>query len=141
MVPGYNQSMFTKDEKGVLQPRSNPPRAVVTREAAHALYVAQSMITTRYGYSLLIYDSYRPQKAVNWFVEWSQKSDDNDNVRQETIAKEKRCKENYYPYLVNRSVAFELPDRYVAPKSRHSGGSTVDLTLIKLGSKVSLLFF
>ena len=100
-------------------------RAVLTVQAAAALFNAQETVSSK-GYSLLIYDSYRPQKAVDWFVEWANLPD--------TCAK---CRRNYFPYLVNKTDAFKLPDRYVAPKSRHSRGSTVDLTIIKMENNVT----
>ncbi len=94
-------------------------RAVLTLKAAQALYRAQEAALDT-GYSLLVYDSYRPQKAVDSFVEWAKQPD--------SCAK---CRRNYFPYLEHKLDAFRLPDRYVAPKSRHSGGSTVDLTIIR----------
>jgi D-alanyl-D-alanine dipeptidase len=90
------------------------PRAVLTLEAALALKNVQEELMPK-GYSLLIYDAYRPQKAVNNFIVWSQNND-------------QKMKESYFPY-VDKEKVFELG--YVAKKSGHSRGSTVDLTLIK----------
>jgi D-alanyl-D-alanine dipeptidase len=104
-------------------------KAVITRKAAEALYKAQEL-ALNIGYSLMIYDSYRPQKAVNNFVEWAQKPEDCLD-----------CKQCYYPTLKQKKDAFELPDRYIAKQSGHSRGSTVDLTLISKGSKVSFFCF
>lgn len=102
-------------------------RAVLTLQAAQALYNAQETAQAA-GYSLLIYDSYRPQKAVDSFVEWAKQP---ENCT--------KCRQNYYPYMANKLDAFKLPDRYVASKSRHSGASTVDLTIIKKENKVCLV--
>ena len=65
---------------------------------------------------MVIYDAYRPQDAVNHFMRWSE--DPSDQTK----------KEEYYP-RVDKAKVFELG--YVAKKSGHSRGSTVDLTLIK----------
>lgn len=74
------------------------------------------------GLGLKIYDAYRPQTAVNDFVHWSKKPND-------TLAKRE-----YYPEL-NKNTLFDLG--YIASKSGHSRGSTVDLTLIYLTGKNS----
>ncbi len=90
------------------------PVALITREAADALaLVAQDMRDA--GYRLLIYDAYRPQRAVAHFMRWARDPDDT------------RMKQAYYP----REDKAEMFQRgYIAEKSGHSRGSTVDLTLI-----------
>ena len=52
------------------------PEAILTIEAAKALKVVQAEIK-KDGYSLIIYDAYRPQKAVQHFLRWSK-----DNIDQ-----------------------------------------------------------
>jgi D-alanyl-D-alanine dipeptidase len=69
----------------------------------------------RLGYRLKIYDAYRPQMAVDHFVRWARD-------RRDT-----RMKESFYPDL-NKNVLF--PRGYIALKSGHTRGSTVDLTLL-----------
>lgn len=93
---------------------------VMTKQAAKALKAIQEIVK-KDGYSLVVYDAYRPQKAVDNFMRWSK--DIKDQVK----------KDEYYP-RVDKARVFELG--YVAEKSGHSRGSTVDLTLIKLGQKV-----
>jgi D-alanyl-D-alanine dipeptidase len=89
---------------------------ILTKQAAEALKKVQEEIQ-KDGYSLVVYDAYRPQKAVNDFYKWSQ--DLNDQVN----------KDQYYP-RVDKSRVNELG--YVGTKrSGHSRGSTVDLTIIK----------
>ncbi len=95
------------------------PMCIVTRPAARALHRAQLKLL-RQGYSLKVYDCYRPQRAVDHFVEWAKDLDD------ETMKKE------FYPH-VDKSRLFE--DGYIAEKSGHSRGSTVDLTLVKLPAR------
>lgn len=67
------------------------------------------------GYTLKIYDSYRPVKAVSFFQEWA--------LRPETNLK---VKELYYPGF-SRLELFE--QGYIAKQSSHSRGSAVDLSL------------
>ncbi|WED43266.1 M15 family metallopeptidase [Legionella cardiaca] len=71
------------------------------------------------GYTLKVYDCYRPQRAVNAFYRWSQ--DDRDQA----------TKMYFYP-REEKSMLFAKG--YIAKASGHSRGSTVDITLIKLGT-------
>jgi D-alanyl-D-alanine dipeptidase len=71
------------------------------------------------GFGLVLWDGYRPQRAVDRFVRWSKEPDDG------------RTKPRHYPNI-ERADMFELG--YVAVKSGHSRGSTVDLTLYHLAS-------
>lgn len=89
-------------------------RVVVTIKAAQALHNIQNELHKE-GLSLLIYDAYRPQQAVDHFARWSE--DINDQ----------KMKPWFYPEI-NKANAFELG--YIAKKSGHSRGSTVDLTII-----------
>ena len=91
----------------------NAPVAMLTREAAEALKAVNDELREK-GYKLKIYDAYRPQRAVNHFVRWA------------GDVKDTRMKEHFYPEL-NKSVLFK--QGYIARKSGHSRGSTVDLTL------------
>jgi D-alanyl-D-alanine dipeptidase len=88
---------------------------VLTKVAADALKQVQDAVK-KDGYSLVVYDAYRPQRAVDHFMRWSK--DTRDQAK----------KTQYYP-SVNKADVFELG--YVAERSGHSRGSTVDLTLIK----------
>lgn len=96
------------------------PVIVITRQAAEALKNVQADLK-KDGYSLVVYDGYRPQRAVNHFVRWSE--DVTDQLR----------KYQYYP-RVDKAKVFELG--YVARRSGHSRGSTIDLTLIKDGQQL-----
>ncbi|MGW2656629.1 M15 family metallopeptidase [Streptomyces sp. NPDC001478] len=92
------------------------PLCVLTRPAAEALHRAQLRLRPQ-GYSLKVYDCYRPQRAVDHFVRWAKDLDD------ETM------KGEFYP-RVDKTRLFA--DGYIAEKSGHSRGSTVDLTLVRL---------
>jgi D-alanyl-D-alanine dipeptidase len=71
------------------------------------------------GFGLLLWDGYRPQRAVDSFLRWSEQPEDG------------RKKPRHYPNI-DRPEMFEKG--YVASKSGHSRGSTVDLTLYNLES-------
>jgi D-alanyl-D-alanine dipeptidase len=92
------------------------PTCILTRAAADGLHRAQQEFLAR-GYTLKVYDCYRPQRAVNDFVAWAQDLGD------------QRMKAEFYP-RVDKSTLFA--DGYIAEKSGHSRGSTVDLTLVAL---------
>ena len=100
------------------------PTPLLTVEAAEALKAVSDELLPM-GYRLKIYDSYRPQRAVDHFVEWAKRMDDT------------RMKEYFYPDL-DKSVLFAQV--YIAEKSGHSRGSTVDLTLfdMKTGKEVDM---
>ena len=89
------------------------PRGVLKAEAAQALKRVADAFEAQ-GLYLLIYDAYRPQRAVNHFVRWAQ--DESDT----------KMKEEFYPEL-DKSELF--PKGYIAVYSGHSRGLTVDLTL------------
>jgi D-alanyl-D-alanine dipeptidase len=93
------------------------PVVILTRQAAEALKRVQKEVGEK-GYSLVVYDAYRPQQAVDHFMRWS-----------EAVADQAK-KNQYYP-RVNKAEVFDLG--YVAKKSGHSRGSTVDLTIIANG--------
>ena len=83
---------------------------------ADKLKIAQKTFNS-YGLGIKIFDAYRPQKAVNHFIRWSK-------IEEDTINKTK-----YYPEL-KKKLLFELG--FIAKKSGHSRGSTIDLTLVYL---------
>ena len=92
------------------------PEAMLTREAARALQGVSDDVMRR-GYRLKIYDAYRPQKAVDHFMRWA------------ADAKDTKMKEYFYPDLEKEAL---IPSGYIARRSGHSRGSTVDLTLFDM---------
>jgi D-alanyl-D-alanine dipeptidase len=92
------------------------PICYVSISAAEALKAVQEELSS-FGLGLKLFDGYRPQRAVNHFVRWAK--DLNDTT----------MKQSYYPN-VQKSELFEKG--YIATRSGHSRGSTVDLTLIDL---------
>lgn len=90
------------------------PQAYLTKEALAALAKAAEDLRKQ-GYRLLIWDAYRPQKAVDDFVAWiNNPADAGDKT--------------FYPTIEKSNL---LAGNYVMAKSGHSRGSTVDLTIIK----------
>ena len=94
------------------------PTALLTVEAATALKAVSDDVKAQ-GYRLKIFDAYRPQRAVNHFVAWAKKAED------------VRMKPYFYRNL-DKSVLF--PRGYIAEKSGHSRGSTIDLTLFDIAT-------
>lgn len=90
------------------------PRAYLTKKALIALAKAAEDLRVQ-GYRLLIWDSYRPQKAVDNFVKWINDANDEGD-------------KSFYPNLKKSDL---LSGNYIAEKSGHTRGSTVDLTIIK----------
>ena len=88
------------------------PVCILERRAARALRRAQKALD---GYSLKVYDCYRPQRAVDHFVRWSRNGSH-------------RMKREFYPRVPKRRL---FDDGYIARRSGHSRGGTVDLTLVK----------
>ncbi|MDG0793645.1 M15 family metallopeptidase [Cohnella ginsengisoli] len=89
------------------------PFAVMTQQAAKALKAVAGDLAAK-GYKLVIYDAYRPQKAVDHFIRWSKDP------------KDQKTKDIFYPDT-DKSKLFKLG--YLASKSGHSRGSTVDLSI------------
>ena len=85
----------------------------MTKESLKALSIAAEDLRKQ-GYRILIWDTYRPQKAVDNFVEWINNPEDIGD-------------KSFYPNL-NKSDL--IKGNYIMPKSGHSRGSTVDLTII-----------
>ena len=98
------------------------PRAILSREAVGALVKVQEELKA-FGLGLKIFDAYRPQKAVDHFVRWGIDLSD------------VKMKSEYYPTVQKRNL---FKEGYIAKHSGHSRGSTVDLTIIDLESRVEL---
>lgn len=92
------------------------PVCILTRQAADALAEVQLELKD-YGLGLKVFDCYRPTRAVADFVGWAK--DESDT----------KMKAGYYPEI-DKSELFA--EGYIADRSGHSRGSTVDLTLVFL---------
>ena len=94
-------------------------KAFMAKAPAKALCEVQKAAVKK-GYTLKIFDSYRPVKAVQFFMDWAQQPETNPTI-----------KELYYPKFT-RLELFE--NGYIAKQSSHSRGSAVDLTLQEIAT-------
>ncbi|MFJ6796020.1 M15 family metallopeptidase [Streptomyces sp. NPDC091268] len=92
------------------------PVCLLARPAAEALRRAQREVARR-GHSLMVYDCYRPRRAVDRFVRWARD------------LRDQRTKAEFYPRVSKDRLVAE---GYIAERSGHSRGSTVDVTLVDL---------
>jgi D-alanyl-D-alanine dipeptidase len=100
---------------GKALPGYDAAECILTLPAALALKDVQQELLKQ-GYALKVFDCYRPQRAVNYFIQWSQ-----DEQAQ-------AMKQQYYPYT-DKTMLFTLG--YIAKRSGHTRGSTVDLTIVQ----------
>jgi D-alanyl-D-alanine dipeptidase len=98
------------------------PKALLAPQALAALEQAQQTLS-EFGLGLKVFDGYRPQRAVDHFVRWA------------ADLSATQMKDKYYPKVDKRNL---FSDGYIAERSGHSRGSTVDLTLIDLASGAEL---
>ena len=98
------------------------PVCYLTRPAAEALANVQRDLAAK-GLGLKVFDCYRPARAVAHFVRWARAIDD------------VKMKSRFYPGEDKRQL---FSRGYLASRSGHSRGSTVDLTLVTLADKAEL---
>ncbi len=91
-------------------------KCLLTKETGGALAEVQRELRPM-GLGLKTYDCYRPQRAVDQFVSWAKDLGDT------------KMRAEFYP-TVDKADLFR--DGYIAEKSGHSRGSTVDLTIVAL---------
>jgi D-alanyl-D-alanine dipeptidase len=90
------------------------PVCLLTRPAANGLAEVARDLSSR-GLKLKVFDCYRPQRAVAHFLRWAQAVND------------LRTKNTFYPDMQKSQL---FTDGYIATRSGHSRGSTVDLTIV-----------
>lgn len=98
------------------------PRCILSLPAIQALARVQQRLEP-FGLGLKLFDCYRPQRAVDHFLEWSKDPHD------------QRHKATYYPEVAKDRL---FTEGYIAERSGHSRGSTVDLTLVDSASAAEL---
>lgn len=94
----------------------NAQKCFITKTAADSLLKVQAELK-QFNLSLKVYDAYRPQRAVDHFVRWAE--DLNDTL----------TKKEFYSTLDKDRLFI---DGYIAKKSGHSRGSTIDLTIVPI---------
>ena len=92
------------------------PKCILSKEAADALKNVQEELK-RFGLGLKIYDAYRPQQAVDHFVRWAKDLTDT------------AMKAEFYPDVKKKDL---FKEGYIAARSSHTRGSTVDITIVAL---------
>lgn len=101
---------------GTRIPGYDEPTALMTRQAADSLKAVSDDLL-KMGYRIKIFDAYRPQCAVDYFMEWGKNLND-------TL-----MRQYFYPEIDKATI---IPQGFVAQKSSHTRGSTVDLTLFDM---------
>ncbi|MGA1790181.1 MAG: M15 family metallopeptidase [bacterium] len=94
-------------------------RCIMTQEASDALKKVQNDLR-QFSLGLKLFDAYRPQRAVAHFVRWTKD------------LKDTKMKMQYYPQVEKKDL---FKKGYIAEKSSHSRGSTVDLTIVYFDEK------
>lgn len=118
-VPGIvATARYAGDDNFVGQPITGyeADKVVVSKQVAAALARAQVELAAE-GLALKLFDGYRPQRAVDHFMRWIADSADTKN------------KADYYPDVTKADL---VKLGYIAEKSGHSRGGSVDLTIVSL---------
>jgi len=102
---------------GAPVPGYEAPRCLLAEPAARALAAVQADLRS-IGMGLQVFDCYRPQRAVDHFLRWAEGPDD-------------RAREAYHPRVPKNEL---VARGYIAPRSAHSRGAAVDVTLVALDS-------
>lgn len=92
-------------------------RLILRRDAAMALRRAADLLRAR-GYGLLVWDAYRPLRAMSDFRAWSRTPDDSSRAE-------------FYPRITKQGI---YDGRYIGDSSEHTWGIAVDLTLVSLAT-------
>jgi D-alanyl-D-alanine dipeptidase len=92
----------------------NANTLILTQQTANALKKVHEALKEQ-NLCLKVYDGYRPQRAVNYFMVWAR--DLNDTIN----------KHKFYPDVEKQHL---FKEEYIASRSGHSRGSTVDLTIV-----------
>ena len=96
------------------------PTCLLTQSATNALKKVEAHLLPM-GLTLKVYDCYRPQTAVNEFAKWAEDLGDT------------KMRAEFYPTVDKTRL---LSEGYIAYQSGHSRGSTMDLTIVPLGSQL-----
>lgn len=127
VAPGIVQAMHyatPTNFTGAVVPGYVGGECLVTRPTAEALIKAQAGLVPQ-GYQLVVFDCYRPVQAVAAFAVWAERRDfDGD-----------RAKAFFAPGIAADSL---FAKGYIAHKSGHSRGGTVDVGLAKTDAAIAI---
>jgi D-alanyl-D-alanine dipeptidase len=104
----------TDNFTGTIVPGYKAKVLYLSKEAAIQL-VKCIEIFNKHNLKIKIFDGYRPQKAVDFFVNWRSEPED------------LQLKERFHPTYSKEEL---FTNRFIMSPSSHSRGSTVDLTLV-----------
>lgn len=97
--------------------------ALLTPLAAEKLCEVQNFLIEQHHYGLVIYDAYRPKRAVLDFLDWALQETSHEDLQKRSV---------YYPKLRKDQL---FPLGYFSEDSGHCYGNTVDLFLVDLATK------
>lgn len=100
----------------------NDNNAILTKQAAEALLLVEKELNKK-GYGLIVFDAYRPKKAVNSFLKWKDLPDVPE------------IKEKYYPNITKEEI---FKREFIVQDSSHCRGSTVDVGVVELETEKEL---
>ena len=100
----------------------NANKVILSKRATLAVQKAENELNKE-GLGLKVFDAYRPQTAVNHFKRWAKD------------IKDTLMRQEFYPHVDKRDL---FKKGFIASKSGHSRGSTIDLTIIDLKTKKEL---
>lgn len=118
IVLGMNYATYDNFTGGPV-PGYKSHKAYLAEAPAMALVNVQEKALLA-GYSLKIFDSYRPVKAVEYFQEWAKLPETNPLL-----------KARFYPKFTRLDL---FQQGFIAKQSSHSRGCAVDLTLVDLST-------
>lgn len=109
---------------GAVVPGYEGAECLLTRPTAEALVRAQAILEPQ-GYTLVMFDCYRPTRAVAAFAAWAERPDLEGD----------RAKEFFAPGIASDTL---FAKGYIAHRSGHSRGGTVDVGLAMSGAEISI---
>jgi len=121
LAPGIAQDIrYARDFNftGQVVPGYEAPRCILTEFTARALIRAEARLAAQ-GYGLVVFDCYRPVQSVRFFADWAGQK-----------ATPGRADKVFFPGLRRADL---IPQGYIARRSGHSVGHTVDVGLRRAG--------
>lgn len=115
VAPGIVQDMryaTPHNFTGAVVPGYEAGTCILSQPAAAALAKAQAIVE-EHGYTLIVWDCYRPAQAVAAFMAWASGPDES-------------ARTEFFPKVPKNAL---IEQGYIAERSRHSAGSTVDVGL------------
>jgi len=106
---------------GAPVPGYEAPRCLLVEPAARALVAVQAELQSQ-GLGLVVFDCYRPRRAVEHFLAWAAQPDPRGDPG---------TRERHYPNVPGSEL---VARGYIAATSAHSRGATVDAGLVAFDS-------